>query len=113
MPSLHSPAGLDDGAVGIDLGLIEELGWLSPPDVQPRLVVGVGGVQRCARNRSAGRNRPRWWGRESFGAQGVEVRLVLTAVFDVFQAGALAEGIEGDVEDVVRLMVGQVDAKQV
>ena len=70
-------------------------------------------MRRCAAVQSAGRNRQPWWGREFVRAQGVKVRLVLTAVFDVFQARAIAKGIERDVEYMVRLMVGQVDEKQV
>ena len=105
--------GRDDRAVGIDLGLGEETGWLSPPDLQPRLVVGLverGDVRQIKApaeiTRGRGVGNP-------FSAQGVEVCLVLTAVLDVFQARAIAKGIERDVEHVIRLVVGQVDAKQI
>src|SRR4051812_39921472 len=38
---------------------------------------------------------------------------VVAAEFDVLEAGAVAEGVVGDVEDVVGLVVGQVDLQEV
>jgi hypothetical protein len=102
---------LDDRAVGIDLSLREETSRLPLPNLQPRLIEGSvesGDVRQTkspteiARGGGVG---------NSLGAQGIEVCLVLTAVLDVFQAPAVAEGIESDIEDVIRLVVGQVHKK--
>ncbi len=50
--------------------------------------------------------------RNPLGTQSVQVRLVLTPVFQVFEAPAIAQGIECDVEHVIRFVVGPVDSKQ-
>jgi len=47
------------------------------------------------------------------GTQGVEEDLVVAAQFDVLQTGAVAQGVVSEVEDVIRLVVGQVDLEQV
>ena len=70
-------------------------------------------MRRCARRQNAGKNRPRGGVRDSLGAQGVKIRLVLAAVLDVFEASAVAKGVERDVQHVVRLVVGQVDPKEI
>ena len=50
---------------------------------------------------------------DAAGAQGVEEDFVVAAQFEVLQAGAVAQGVVGEVEDVVGLVVGQVDLEQV
>ena len=46
-------------------------------------------------------------------AQGIEKVFVGAAEFDVLQTGAVAEGVVGEVEDVVGFVVGEVDFEQV
>jgi hypothetical protein len=46
------------------------------------------------------------------GAQGVEKVLVVAAEFDVLQAGPVAQGVVGDVEDMVGFVVRQVDLEE-
>ena len=50
---------------------------------------------------------------DAVGAQGVEEDLVVAAQFDVVEAGAVAQGVVGEVEDVVGLVVGEVELEQV
>lgn len=50
---------------------------------------------------------------DAVGAQGVEEDDVVAPQFDVVEAGAIAEGVVGEVQDVVALVVGQVDLEQV
>ena len=50
---------------------------------------------------------------DAAGAQGIEEDLVVAAQFDVLQAGAVAQGVVGEVEDVIRLVVRQMDLEQV
>ena len=45
--------------------------------------------------------------------QGIEEGLVVAAQFDVLKAGAVAQSVVGDVEDVVGLVIGQMDLEQV
>jgi hypothetical protein len=42
---------------------------------------------------------------DAAGAQGIEEDLVVATQFDVFQAGAIAQGVVGEIEDVIRLMI--------
>ena len=50
---------------------------------------------------------------DAAGAQGIEEDFVVAAQFDVLQAGAVAQGVVGEVEDVIGLVVGQVELEQV
>jgi hypothetical protein len=50
---------------------------------------------------------------DAAGAQGIKEDFVVAAQFEVLQTGAVAQGIVGEVEDVIRLMVGQVKLEQV
>src|SRR5438046_10305731 len=49
---------------------------------------------------------------DTAGAQGIEEHLVVAAQLDVLQTGAVAQGVVGEVEDVIRLVKGQVDLEQ-
>jgi hypothetical protein len=51
--------------------------------------------------------------RDAARAQRVEVVVVVPAKFDVLQTGAVAQGVVGEVEDVVGFVVGQVDLEDV
>ena len=46
-------------------------------------------------------------------AQGVEEDFVVAAQFDVFQPRAVAQGVVGQVQHVIRLVIGQMDFQQV
>jgi hypothetical protein len=46
-------------------------------------------------------------------AQGVEIRLVVAQNLQVLQAGPAAEDVVGDVQHVVRFVIGQMDLEQV
>ena len=50
---------------------------------------------------------------DAVGAEGVEEDLVVAAQFDVVEAGAVAQGVVGEVQDVVSLVVGEVELEQV
>ena len=106
-------AGGDQRAVGIEDGLVEEVGRLLGPEFEPSLiedvlegfdVVGGEAAAEVARGGGVG---------EAVGAQGVEEDEVVASLFDVVEAGAVAQGIVGEVEDVVGLVVGEVELEQV
>ena len=61
---------------------------------------------------TAGRSRPRWWGRGCAGPEGIEIDLVVAAQFDVFEAAAAGEDVEGDVQDVVGFVIGEMALEQ-
>ncbi len=46
-------------------------------------------------------------------AEGIEEGVVVAAEFDVLEAGAVAQRVVGDVEDVVGLVIGEMDLEQV
>jgi hypothetical protein len=46
---------------------------------------------------------------EALGTQGVEKDLVLATQFEVLQAGAVAQGVVSEGQDVVGLVVGEVE----
>src|SRR3954451_6716025 len=50
---------------------------------------------------------------DAVGAEGVEEDDVVAPQFDVVEASAVAQGVVGEVEDVVTLVVGEVELEQV
>lgn len=85
--------GLDERAVHVDRGPVEEGPWLLGPDLQADLVDGIvqpgdGGVVEAAAE-VTGRGRIG----NALGTQGIEEGLVVATTFDVFEASALAQGV--------------------
>jgi len=94
-------------------GLVEEVLGLLGPDADPDLVDAVlqlaeGGLVEAAAE-VAGRGRVG----DPLGAQGVEEDLVGAAELEVLQAGAVAQGVVPQGEDVVGLVVGEVELEEV
>ena len=50
---------------------------------------------------------------DALGAEGVEVDLVVAAQLEVLEAAAAGEDVEGDVQDVVGLVIGEVPLEEV
>src|SRR5580658_1805958 len=96
--------GADQRAVGIDARLLEELVPLICPglladvveDVEKR--VHILGLEASAEIAGGG------WIGNAAGARGVEEDLIVAAQLDVSRAGAVAEGVVGEVEDVIRFV---------
>jgi hypothetical protein len=109
---LAFPGGLDQRAVHVEDRLLEERGRLPGPDPDTNVVNhveqrhDVGGREPPAEVARGGRVG------NAAGAQGVEEDLVVAAEFDVLQAGALAQGVVGEVEHMIRLVKRQVDLEQ-
>ena len=105
--------GLDQKAVHVEDGAVEEGVGLLGPDAPTHLVHGVLQpadrrlVEAAAEVAGGGRVR------EAAGAQGVEEDLVVAAEFEVLQTGAVAQGVVGEGQDVVGLVVGEVELEQV
>ena len=49
----------------------------------------------------------------SLGAESVEKDLVVAAEFDVLQAGAVAQGVVSEIENVIGFVIGKMDLEQV
>ena len=112
-PFLALGGGLDDGAVGVQDRLIEELVGLLGPDPQPRFIDGVHqgediGLGSEAAAEVAGGRRVR----DPFGSEGIEIDLIVAPQLEVFDPLAAGEDIEGDVEHVVGFVVGQMPLEQ-
>ena len=103
---------LGQRAVGLDDRFFKECGRLLLPDLHPHVVddvhqgVDVAFVEAAAKVTGGGRvgDSPR--------AQRVEVDFVVAPQLEVFQAGSAGQDVVGDVEHVVRLVVGQVHLEQ-
>ena len=50
---------------------------------------------------------------DSPGIDGIQVHFIVAAQFEIFQAGRVAQGVEGEVQHVIALMIGQVNLQQV
>ncbi len=84
---------------------------LPGPDLQADVVEDVHAACGCSASREAAAEIA-GGGRigDAAGAQGVEEDFVVAAQFDVLQAGAVAQGVVGEVEDVIGLVVGQMES---
>jgi hypothetical protein len=112
-PLLATPGGADEGAVHVEDGPPEEVDGLLGPGLDPGVVedvlkgVDVGLGEASAEVAGGGGVG------NAGGAESVEVDLVVAAKFEVLEAGAFAEGVEGEVEDVVGLVVREMDLEEV
>ena len=93
--------GLDDGAIGIEDRLLAERVGLLGPDPQPRLIDGVHQGEDIGLGKAAAEVPFGGGVRDAFGSQGVEVDLVMAPPFEVLDALAAGQDIEGDVEHMV------------
>src|SRR5450755_346353 len=51
--------------------------------------------------------------RNTTGAEGIEEHFVLAAQFQVLHAGTAAQGVEGQIENVIGLVIGEMDFQKV
>jgi hypothetical protein len=86
---------------------------LPSPDLEPGLIedvlerLDVLGGEAAAEVTGGGRVG------DAVGTQGVEEDDVIASQLDVVETGAVAEGVVGEVQDVVALVVGEVILEQV
>src|SRR5512135_8134 len=100
--------GGDDRTISVNDRFLEELLGLLVPDPEAGLVDGVHQVQDVAPaeppaevSRGGGIGDP-------LGAQGIEVALVIASPFEMLELVSPGQDVEGDVQDVIGLMVRQV-----
>ena len=104
--------GFDHRAVALNDRLPEERLGLLPPDFQPCRVEDFHQADDVAEAEAAAEVAGRSRIGDAAGTQGVHVRLVAAQQFQVFQTRAARQKIVGDVQHVVRLVVGEVHPKQ-
>jgi hypothetical protein len=114
---VHAPLalarGFDQEAIHVEEGLVEEIGGLLGPhahaDIVDRILqLAEGGLIKAAAEVAGG-------GRvgEALGPQGIQEDFILAAEFEILQAGAVAQGVVGEGQDMVGLMGGEVELEQV
>ena len=105
--------GGDEGAVDVHGRLGEEVGGLLGIDAEPGGVDGLHQVQDVGLAEAAA--EVAFGGRvgDAHGAEGVEIDLVVAEPLEVLEASAAGEEVEGDVQDVVGLEIGEVALQEV
>ncbi len=103
---------LDNGAVHVDLGAIEEIIRLPRPHLQTHLVDDVDEGIDVFKCEAAAEVARRGGIGNAACAESVEIVHVVAAQFDVLQAGSVAQGVVGEVEHVVGFVIGQVKLEQ-
>ena len=111
-PLLALAGGLDHRAVGVEDRLLEERLRLPTPDPKPRGVEDFLQAEDVGRLEAAAEVARRGGIGDAAGPQGVEVGLVAAQQFQVLQARSAGQQVVGDVQHVVRLVVGEVDLQQ-
>ena len=104
----------DEGAVGVDDRLLEELRRAAR--LQTRSRVSLMASIRVTTSCSAKRRQKSPGGGgvgDALGAQGVEIDLVVAPQFEVLDPLAAGQEVVGDVQHVVGFVVGQMPLEQV
>ena len=83
------------------------------PDAEPGLVDGVHQVQDVAPAEPPAEISGRGGIGDPLGAQGIEVDLVVASQFEMLELGAPGQDVEGDVQHVIGLMVGEMAFEEV
>ncbi len=109
---LAAGAGGDERAVDVEDRLLEELGGLLLPDPDARLIedvledLDVLGGEAAAEVAGGGGVG------DAVGAEGIQEDEVGAPQFDVVEAGAVAQRVVGEVQDVVGLVVREMEPEQ-
>src|SRR5690606_16762799 len=100
--------GWDLRAVGLNDRAIEKGVWLLPPHLLANAIEATLQLKNIQRAEPAAEIPGGGRIGDPLGAQGIQISFVAAAVFQVFQATAAGEQIQGDIENVVSLIVRQV-----
>ena len=111
-PLLALAGGLDQEAVHVQEGLLEEGRGLVRPDLQTRVVDDVEEDLNAVRGKAATEVSRRGGVGEAAGTQGVQQDLIVAQEFEVLQASAAAQRQIGQGEHMVRFMIGEVELEQ-
>ncbi len=104
--------GWNHRAVGFDDRCVEEFGGLLSPDAQPRPINEIHQVQDVSHGEAAAEvaGGGRVW--DTLSSERVEIHHIIASQFEVFEALAADENIEGDVQDMVGIVIGEVPFEQ-
>src|SRR5208283_2553456 len=102
---VHAPFALARGrnqrAVGVKDGLLEEGGGLVLPDANTHLIENILQAVEVGHREASAEIASRGGIGDALGAKGVKIIDIVASQFDVLQAIAVTQGVEGDVEDVI------------
>jgi hypothetical protein len=99
--------------ISIEERLVEEGVGLLFPGPQPGLIEDAHQLLDIALGEAAAEVPGGGRVGDAFGPEGIEVDLVVTPDFEVFQATAAGQEVVGDVQDVVALVIRQVPLQEV
>ena len=106
--------GFDERAVGIENSSVEEGRRLLGPHLETAVVDGIEQVADVVGGSEATAEIAGGGGVGGAGcAQGVEEDFIVAAQFKILQTGAVAQGVVGEIKDVIGFMIGQMDFEQV
>ena len=109
---LARASGCHHGAIDIEPGLGEEVGWLLTPHLLTGLVKDVfQGQQRVGGEATAEVAGGRRIGK-TLRAQQIKIDFVVLTAFDVLETVSFAEGVVGDVENMIRFVIASIDFQQ-
>src|ERR1700690_1626558 len=110
---LAGAGGAHQRAVHVDDGPFKKSLGLFCPHLQADIVesilqgVDIGGAAEAPTKVAGG-----GWVGDAAGADRIKESLIVAAQFDIFQTGAFAECVVGDVADMIRFVVGQMVFEQ-
>jgi hypothetical protein len=105
--------GFDQTAIGIEDSQVEEGLGLLPPNADTGVIEDILKKIDVLDAKAPAEISRRGWVGDAVCAESIEENSVVAAQFNVLQAIAVAQGIDGNIEHVIGLMVGQVDLQQV
>jgi len=105
--------GLDERAVGVEDGEVEEIGGLLFPHPDTNIVVNI--LKRVDVFRREAPTEITSGGgiRNALGAESIKEVDVLAAQFDVLQTVAVAQSVIGDIEYMIGFVIGEMNLEQV
>jgi hypothetical protein len=104
--------GADEGAVDVDESLVKEVDRLLGPDALAGAVDGIHEIQDVTPAEPATEVARGGGVGDSLCIQGVEISLVVAEPFDMLKLGAAGQDVQGDVQDMVGLVVGAMVFEQ-
>ena len=104
--------GSDECAVHVDGGPVEERSVLLGPDLASGLVDGILESIHVVLSESSAEVVSGGGIGDAACPESIEEGFIVATQFDVLKAGAVAQCVVGDVEDVIGLVIGQMDFQE-
>src|SRR5271163_537597 len=111
-PLLALGVGLDLGPIGVHKRFLEEFRGLLGPDPQARFIDGVHQGLNVGLGETAAEVPFGGGVGDPLGAQSVEKDFIVAPQFDMLEPPAAGQDVEGDVQDMVGLVIGEMPLEQ-